>query len=219
MTEMQLRATQPRRRTQNERRRATQKAIMKAAIEILVEDGYARFSTIRVAERAGVSRGARENYYRTKYDLIEAAWRAALARATEHARRLARRASAADSIDRLLSDSQSFFLSRAYMAIMELVMAARTDPDLARIFHMLYREHRPVHDTIWVEALVREGYARRQVESFVDLTNYLLRGMALTSTWENRKPRFRAAIAEWRQLAAVYLKHGHRAQRPIPETT
>jgi AcrR family transcriptional regulator len=70
-------STRPR-RTQEERWRTTQQAILEAAIAVLVKEGYAGFSTITVARRAGVSRGAREYYFRTKYDLIAAAWCAGL---------------------------------------------------------------------------------------------------------------------------------------------
>lgn len=194
------------RRTQEERRRATQAVILKAAIELLVDEGYARFSTIAVAKRARVSRGARENYYRTKYDLIAAAWRAALVRAKKHARRLARDADASDPIDRFLQNSHSFFLSRDYMAMLELSVAARTDPVLSRIFHTLYKEHRKSHDDIWVDVLEQKGYARSDVETFIGMTNYLLRGMALTSVWQKRKATFHAALQKWRSIAPLYLK-------------
>lgn len=194
---------QAKRRTQDERRRATQGAILAAAIELLVEQGYARFSTIAVARRAGVSRGARENYYRTKYELIAAAWRAALLRAKEHARKLARGKNASDPIDRFLRDSESFFLSHDYMAMLELSVAARTDPKLSRIFHALFKEHRQSHDDIWVDALIASGYDRARVKAFIDMTNLLLRGMALTSVWQ--KGGFRAPLVRWRRLASAML--------------
>jgi len=193
------------RRTQEQRRRATQDAILKAAIALLVDKGYAQFSTIAVAKRAGISRGARENYYRTKYDLIAAAWGAALMRAKEHARLLARRDNASGPIDRFLRDSQSFFLSRDYMAMLELSVAARTEPALSRIFYALYKEHRKSHDDIWIEALACDGYDRARIEAFVDMTNYLLRGLALTSVWQKRKQSFRAALDDWHRIASFYL--------------
>lgn len=201
---------QAKRRTQDERRRATQEAILTAAIELLVEQGYARFSTIAVAKRAGVSRGARENYYRTKYELIAAAWRAALMRAKEHARKLARGKNASDPIDRFLWDSESFFLSHDYMAMLELSVAARTDPKLSRIFHTLFKEHRQSHDDIWVGALVASGYARARVKAFIDMTNLLLRGMALTSVWQ--KGGFRGPLAQWRKLASTMLNSSDTSQ-------
>jgi AcrR family transcriptional regulator len=195
----------PKRRTQDERRRATQEAILKAAIALLVEEGYAKFSTIAVAKRAGVSRGARENYYRTKYDLIAAAWRAALIRAKEHAQKLAQRTNAADPLDRFLRDSQSFFLSHDYMAMLELSVAARTEPAMSRIFHRLYKEHRQSHDDIWINTLTAAGYDPARIASFIDMTNYLLRGLALTSVWQKNRRFTRDALAEWRRAAPAYL--------------
>lgn len=195
----------PKRRTQDERRRTTQEAILKAAIALLVEEGYARFSTIAVAKRAGVSRGARENYYRTKYDLIAAAWRAALIRAKEHAQKLAKRTNDSDPLDRFLSDSQSFFLSHDYMAMLELSMAARTEPALSRIFYRLYKEHRQSHDDIWIDTLTAAGYDRARVAAFVVMTNYLLRGLALTTVWQKDRRFIRDALAEWREAAPPYL--------------
>lgn len=198
-------ASKPARRTQEERRRATQDAILHAAIDLLVDEGYARFSTIAVAKRAKVSRGARENYFPSKYDLIAAAWRAALIRAQEHARELARGLDGSSTIDRFLSDSESFFLSRVYLALLELQMAARTDRTLSKIFHDLYDEYRQSHDDIWIDALVKEGYAGNRVRAFVRATQYLLRGMALTSVWQVPQADFHAALREWRDLAPHFL--------------
>lgn len=206
-------ASKPARRTQEERRRATQEAILKAAIDLLVDDGYARFSTIAVAKKAKVSRGARENYFPSKYDLIAAAWRAALIRAQEHARELARNLDGGETIDRFLSDSESFFLSRVYLALLELQMAARTDKPLAKIFHALYDEYRQSHDDIWIEALVREDYARARVQAFVRATQYLLRGMAMTAVWQTSKTSFRDTLNDWRKLAPLYLTLGAPALR------
>lgn len=216
MTRSKANAKEPKRRTQEQRRRATQDAILKAAIALLVDNGYARFSTIAVAKRAGVSRGARENYYRTKYDLIAAAWRAALIRAREHARRLASGANASEPLDRFLRDSESFFLSHDYTAMLELSVAARTEPALSRIFHTLYKQHRQSHDDIWIEALVQAGHDQAKVTAFVDMTHYLLRGLALTAVWDKRKKGFRSALNDWRRIAPLYLeldarKGGHRS--------
>jgi AcrR family transcriptional regulator len=194
------------RRTQEERRRATQQAILEAAIALLVEEGYARFSTITVARRAGVSRGARENYFRTKYDLIAAAWRAALERAEHRSQRLASGIGGSpDPVGRFLTSARSFFLSPDYLAMLELSMAARTDRRLARIFHALFRDYRKRHDEIWIRALQEAGYERRSIERFVELANCLLRGMALTSAWKLPPSFGRAPFDELQKLAPLLL--------------
>ena len=103
------------RRTQEQRRNQTQEAILKATLTVLIEEGYEKFTTTRVAKTAGVSRGAQENYFRTKNELIVAATRYALTRAAEHARSLAKRAPRySDPIEQFLADSKSFFSARPF---------------------------------------------------------------------------------------------------------
>src|SRR4051795_2962409 len=61
------------RRTQAERSAATVDALLDATIECLVEDGYANTTTSRVAERAGLSRGAHLHHFQTRQALLAAA--------------------------------------------------------------------------------------------------------------------------------------------------
>ena len=65
--------TPRRRRSQADRRAATQAALLDATIETLVEDGYAALTTRGVSERAGVSQGAQQHYFPTKTALVQAA--------------------------------------------------------------------------------------------------------------------------------------------------
>src|ERR1700747_1260126 len=54
------------RRTQAERRAATRAALLDAALECLIEEGYANLTTRNVAERAGVSQGTQMHYFPTR---------------------------------------------------------------------------------------------------------------------------------------------------------
>src|SRR5256714_14152289 len=65
--------TPQRRRSQADRRAATQAALLDAAIETLVDDGSAALTTRGVSERAGVSQGAQQHYFPTKTALVQAA--------------------------------------------------------------------------------------------------------------------------------------------------
>src|SRR3954466_4512427 len=78
-----------RRRTQAERSAATVDALLDATIECLVEDGYANTTTSRVAERAGVSRGAHLHHFQTRSALVAAAVARLSALRAEQARVLA----------------------------------------------------------------------------------------------------------------------------------
>lgn len=194
------------RRSHIERRLDAQDKLMRAAIALLVERGYAGFSTIAVAARAGVSRGARENYYKTKYDLIEAAWQAALTRAETEAKLLADKILvSADPVEDFLSSSASFFLGEDYLAMLELAMAARTDTKIERIFHTLFRENRKRHDRVWIDAFARAGYAKTNVARFIAVANCMFRGAALMAAFGLPKAQYRGAVGELRGIAEVYL--------------
>src|SRR3954469_6197931 len=61
------------RRNQAERSAATRQALLDATLECLVEVGYANTTTARVAERAGLSRGAHLHHFQTRDALVAAA--------------------------------------------------------------------------------------------------------------------------------------------------
>jgi AcrR family transcriptional regulator len=211
--EMKARRRTPR-RTQAERRNETQAAIMSATLEILIEDGYAGFSASRVAARAGVSRGAQEHYYPKKNDLIAAATRYAMREAVEHALTLAK-APSSDPIAKFLMDSEHFFFTPVFRAMIEIMIAARTDRSLARMVNPIVQDARTVLDGIWTDALDAAGYPRANAKQFVEITHYMLRGLFLVSNWLPYKIDRAAAIEAWRQLAptALQLLHPRRRAR------
>jgi AcrR family transcriptional regulator len=115
-----------------ERSVATRAALLDAAIDCLVERGYAATTTIETARRAGVSRGAQLHHFPTKAELLTAA--------VEHLfdRRRAEFLEAfeaihpkADRLDAALDLLWSMFQGPAFVAWTELWVAARTDPELA----------------------------------------------------------------------------------------
>ena len=65
-------STQPRRR-QHERRSATRRALLEAALGCIQERGYAATTTPEIGRRAGVSQGALFKHFPTKADLLAAA--------------------------------------------------------------------------------------------------------------------------------------------------
>ncbi|MFI5500747.1 TetR/AcrR family transcriptional regulator [Nocardia asteroides] len=119
-------------RTQPERRAATVDALLRATIQVLTDSGYAALSTRRVAEQAGVSQGAQQHYFPTKNALVFAALRrmveelAADAMATP-----LRAAEERDRAEELLDSLWELHNLPVTPAILELLNAARTDPDLA----------------------------------------------------------------------------------------
>jgi AcrR family transcriptional regulator len=119
-------------RTQAERSAETQDALLEATVASLVELGYARTSTTEIVRRAGVSRGAQVHHFPTKGDLVVAAVEHVFAR-QERAFVDAFEAlpPAEQTLPRAIDLLWSIFDGPAYPAVLELIVAARTDDALA----------------------------------------------------------------------------------------
>ncbi len=119
-------------RTQAERSATTRAALLDAAVKCLVEEGYASVTTARVAELAGVTRGAHLHHFGTRQALVAAAveeltvrrdaeFREAIAQLPEGGR--ARLEAGLDLI-------WAGYASPLFQAALALWTAARTDPEL-----------------------------------------------------------------------------------------
>ncbi len=195
------------RKTQEERRRETQAAVLSAALQLLIARGYSQFSAGQVAARAGVSRGALERYFPTKNDLLVAVTQHAMDTALDHAKALATRASAEkDPVKRFLLDSQHFFLSPVFRALIELAIAANDDPRLAQPHRAIVVRARRGLNRIWLDALSAAGFSRRNAERFILLTHYLLRGVFVVKRWLPYDAKPRAVMQAWSALAPAVLE-------------
>jgi AcrR family transcriptional regulator len=118
--------TNPRRRPRQARAQATVEAIVKATSRVLVEEGYDRASTNRIAHAAGVSIGSLYQYFPSKEALVAAL-------VESHAERM--RA----AIDGALQQSEAPALleQRARLLVQGMMAAYRVDPQL---HHVLCQE-------------------------------------------------------------------------------
>ena len=67
---MRKRKLSPRKRPRQERSRATVEALLEAATDILIRDGYAKLTTNRIAERAGVNIASLYQYFPGKEAIV-----------------------------------------------------------------------------------------------------------------------------------------------------
>jgi AcrR family transcriptional regulator len=121
----------PERRTQAQRSARTRERLLDAALDCLAEHGWSGTTTARVAERAGVSRGAELHHFPTRQELVAAAVdHLAERRMAEFSRAVAQLPDGSDLLSagtELLWDVVS---DPSAYALLELVVAARTDPAL-----------------------------------------------------------------------------------------
>ncbi len=191
----------PRRKTQAERRAETHAALLDATIESLVTFGYAQTTTGRIAELAGVSRGAQIPYFRTRAEMVGAA----VARLAEervkavHDRFARGPVSLEEALDVLWEEHQG----PVFKASLELWVASRTDAELGRTLH---RVERDVGVKIGEEAVQALGEIARRPGFTEDLVFALatIRGLALLGISSGGSGK--ALAAHWRQTRARLLR-------------
>jgi AcrR family transcriptional regulator len=122
------------RRTQEERRAQTRARLLDATADCLAELGWAGTTTTEVARRAGVSRGAQQHHYRTKTELVAAAIEYLLQRQrAEYERAFAQLPANDRNVDGAIDLLWKIYQGPLFAAVLELVMAARTDSELRPI--------------------------------------------------------------------------------------
>lgn len=171
----------PERRTQAERTAGTQAKLLDAAIECLVELGFAKTSTQEIARRAGVSRGAQLHHFPTKESLVTAA----VGHLVE--KRLAEILETDPDPERGVEVLSEAFSGPLFYAALELWVAARTDSALHEA--MLPLERR-VSEAIMGGATAIMG-SRMSPES-IELSVELARGLAVSALF--RTPDADAAL-------------------------
>jgi AcrR family transcriptional regulator len=120
------------RRTQAERRTVTRAALLDATIECLAQEGYARTTTRRIASRAGVTPGALQHHFATKAQLVGETMRHVMA-GFAHEMLAQPEPSAASERERnelLLDRMWKLHNGPLFQAALELLVAARTNPEL-----------------------------------------------------------------------------------------
>jgi AcrR family transcriptional regulator len=168
------------RRTQAERRAATRAALLDAAIECLVEYGYAKTTTRRIAEVAGVTRGALQHHFASKAELlgelagyVRAKWMSEMfAEGMPSTRSIRKRH------ELMLDRAWRIYRGTPFTALLELGIGARTDPELLQ-------HTAATHDEIgrWsaitAPILFPEHAERPQIVPLVASAQATMRGLAL----------------------------------------
>jgi AcrR family transcriptional regulator len=170
------------RRSQAERSASTRQALLDATIACLCEDGYASTTTSRVAERAGVSRGAHLHHFQTRQALLAAAMEHLAERRGEQLLAAAEQLpSGRERLERSLDLLWSGYASPLYQAALDLWTHARTDPELRErleaVERDLDRQTLRLSRTLFGELAERRGF-----DHLIEMAAATMRGLALLDT-------------------------------------
>jgi AcrR family transcriptional regulator len=156
---------------------ATRARLIDATIRCIIKYGYSRTTTPRVADEAGMSRGAMLHHFENGGALMQAAI------AELHEKRLrAFRRSAGNTVhevSRLVRAYWKQVSGETFTAFHELALAARTDPDLAGILMPAQEEFRArwYHEAI--EMFPEWQGDRAHFDLALALSQNVLEGMAI----------------------------------------
>jgi AcrR family transcriptional regulator len=206
--------------------RRTRQRILEAAVDLLATQGFSRFSTLAVAKRAGMTRPAMLYHFGSRRDLLSAVTRYIVRR----------RISLFEEAMKALPQTDSYkgqqFRAAAtetawlqldlpeFWAFTELLMAARTDPDLMAVIEpalaVFDRSRRETTTRVFPEA----AYDLADFNLARDVVRYLSEGtIAQNSMVENRRERIDALKHFLQMLVATtegntFLEAVVRASRP-----
>jgi AcrR family transcriptional regulator len=146
-------ATEPQ-RWQQQKSARTREKLLEAAIDCLIEGGYAGLTTAQVAEKTGVSRGAMHHYFATRMDLVAALveyifYHRMRLFLDDYFEALARRGEA--MLFELATEAHWRSVeTREYAAYLQLAAAAQSDSELNAVFEPAARRF----DQVWIAEMI-----------------------------------------------------------------
>ena len=201
-------ATSRPRRTQQERRAGTRRALLEATSACLIAEGYAGTTTTAVCRRAGVSQGALFKHFSAKGLLLGAAAEQLFDQLTE---RFLERFGAierstsdpGERIDRAVRLLWEMFQSDEFAASLELELAARTDPALRRVLGAVLTRHA---ERVRVQAATLFPTARGEhYDRTIDLVLEVMVGMAVSRIADAEPEHYRRLLDHVCGLARTAL--------------
>ncbi len=189
---------------QAERRRITRTKLLDATVESLIDIGYPRTTTVEVGERAGLSRGAQLHHFPSKADLLVAAIEhLADERSKEFEAELNARLEHGDEpIDAMVEMLWATFTGPLYWAVIELMVAARTDPEL---LEKLETFERSLGGRIYGAFKELTGRSDREARIAVEMTLYFMRGLAMERIFRENDAHYDDLVERWKKRLRVML--------------
>ncbi len=188
----------------------TRQHLLDVAVEVLIEHGYSGASTLRIQERAGVSRGRLLHQFPHRDALLVAAVQhIAEARVTDSFTSDDWPAGPADRVRAVVRRMWETYHQGYFWAATELWLAARQNEALAEALrpreHALGAAIRDAMDAMFgPELTAHPNYAALR-----DVLNSSMRGMALTYAFEPRDADADPHLRTWTDLALRELNLAH----------
>ncbi len=207
-------------RTQEERAAATRERLIGATLDLLLSKGYAATTTVDIAARAGLTRGALSHHYAGKDELVVEAFDRHLTMVGADIRTYAGLVrsgslSLSDFIDRVWTIMSGRFM----MLTLEEITAARHNDYLrgqlvkrTQVFHNQL-------DSLWRHFFAETDVESSEVEVMFNATLCLLRGMGVQTVLRDDAVYYRRLLRFWKTILAEKMQppgDGAPPEKPVP---
>ena len=173
-----LRAT--RRRTQDERSAETRTRLIAAAIGIIAGAGYSAASTTAIACRAGVSRGALQHQFGTRYELLAAVSdQLTQEMVTLAGKRQSRAATLEKRVEAIVILYWRVYSSPTFLAVLNIRFGLTNDSPLRARLSRHYGDIYRGSDGPWLALFADTGLSRERLIALRRVTLATLRGLAV----------------------------------------
>ena len=193
---------------QNERQKAgwqarksalTRQAILDAAIQCIIDSGYAQTTTWLIADRASVSRGAMTHHFPSREHVLTATIEYLHERRLQEYRALVKefdvgsKLTAREQIETVVEMVWKHVTLPSSIGYQEILMASRTDPQLKRALEPLEKEFEDALLEL-VKGLFPRWEGREEIETAHDVATFLLTGMTLSHMRSRKKLRSKRVL-------------------------
>lgn len=199
-------------RTQEERTLATRARLVEATLDLLLSKGYAGTTTVDIAARAGLTRGALAHHYAGKDELVVEAFDRHLTIVTQEIRTYATLVRDGSlSLDDFIDRVWTIFSGRFFMLTLEEVTAARHNDFLRVRLVARTRDFHESLDAIWRQFFDETGLNPLEIEVMLNATLCLLRGMGVQTVLRDDPVYFRRLLRFWKSILKEQIKAATKA--------
>ena len=202
-------------RTQEERTAATRARLVAATLDVLLAKGYAATTTVDIAARAGLTRGALSHHFAGKDALVVEAFDRHLTLVAGEIRSYAALVrdgtlSLGDLIDRVWT----IMSGRFFMLTLEEITAARHNEALRLQLAERTRVFHGELDAIWRHFFSDTGLNDLEVEVMLNATLCLLRGMGVQTVLRDDPVYYRRLLRFWKAVLGEQIAAARRVTSP-----
>ncbi len=202
--------TDKKRKTQEERSRETINRLIEATLDSLQEYGYHGISLSKILEKAGVTKGAWSHHYKCKTELIAQAADIMLKGAIENGRNALLTLEGVPENERLLYVLdyfwENFEQGKRRDVWVEVYIASRTDAELRKYLKPVIQKFHESLNEVWKEYFTMIDENDGFIETVMNLTLFVTRGMAIQSIIKDDPEYYRAFRTQWVKMITPLVK-------------